>query len=469
MARKRSKAVRTSVGIGIVFALAAGLWGLGEWKPFAYKWPSQWDPRVAKLAGYVERSTKFRFKHPVRTRFLHNQEFEKLVTDDESSLMQDDRDFYKATSLLLRTLGVAKGNVDLFKDQNTLNAGNILAYYSPEDREMVIRLADAKDDGSKLSPALRATVVHELTHALQDQVFGLGRIREAAADSGQDEALTALIEGHAMSVEEKYVSDNFSDDEREQYTDATSGVDSPDLSAVPEIVSAQQMSAYVFGPTFVKSLQRHGRKTLIDAFLKKPPTSLEQTILPSKYFGDDNPEEISDPKLPKHAEPAVSGQISQLDLFFILVRTWNAPEALRLSDLWGNASYVGYYTEDEFCAAINMRGESESATDELRQAFGEWVKDPARKGARIEDHDNFFTVRACDPGAKADPDLPTADDTNQLFWRSGDISYIWQSEPGANAECVASGLYYEFTASELVNDSRVIDVYNELLSSCRRS
>ena len=65
--------------------------------------------------------------------------------------------------------------------------------------------------------------------------------------------------------------------------------------------------------------------------------------------------------------------------------------------------------------------------------------------------------------------LPTADDTNQLFWRSGDLSYIWRSEPGVNAECVASGLYYEFTAAELVNDSRVIDSYNELLSSCRRS
>lgn len=469
MRRKRSNTSRTAVALAVLVALGAGTWGLGQWRPFAYKWPSKWDPRIAKLAGYVERRTKFDFEHPVRARFLHNKEFDKLVTSDEADLTKDDREFYEGTNLLLRSLGVAKGKVDLFKDQNTLNAGNILAYYSPEDREMVIRLADAKDDGTKLSPSLRATVVHELTHALQDQIFGLGRMRERVADNGQDEALTALIEGHAMTVEEAYASDNFSDDEYQQYQDGTSGTDDPKVSAVPEIVSAQQISPYVFGPTFVKALQRRGRSVLIDAFLKNQPTSLEQTILPSKYFADDDPEDIELPKLPKHAKESVSGQISQLDLFFLMARTWNAPEALRLSDLWGNASYVGYFVGKDYCAAINVRGENDDATSELRSAFGEWVKQPVRRNATVKKHGEYFTVTACDPGEKANPVLPTADDTNQLFWRSGDISYIWQSEPGANAECVASGIYYKFDTNELANDPRVIDSYNELLKSCRRN
>lgn len=469
MTRRTSATAKTIVSLVVLVALGAGMWGLGQWKPFAYKWPAKWDPRIAKLAGYVERRTKFDFEHPVRARFLHSKEFDKLVTDDESDLTDADREFYDGTNLLLRSLGVAKGKVDLFKDQNTLNAGNILAYYSPDDREMVIRLADAKDDGTKLSPSLRATVVHELTHALQDQVFGLGRIREGAADSGQDEALTALIEGHAMSVEEAYASDNFSEDEYQQYQDGTSGSDDPDVNAVPEIVSAQQISPYVFGPTFVKALQRKGRSVLVDAFLKHQPTSLEQTILPSKYFSHDDPEEVETPKLPKHAKEVVTGQISQLDMFFLLTRTWNAPEALRLSDLWGNASYVGYRINADYCAAVNVRGENDDATDELRTAFGEWLKQPGRRDASIERHGEYFTLRACDPGEKANPDLPTADDTNQLFWRSGDISYIWQSEPGANAECVASGIYHEFDTQQLADDPRVIDTYNELLKSCRRS
>jgi len=464
--------IRPSRIVGAVAAVAvlgAGSWALGEWQPFAYDWPSQWDPRVAKLADYVERHADFEFEHAVRTRFLPDKEFEKLVTDDESDLTDEDREYYDATGRLLRTLGLASGDVDLFADQNALNAGGILAYSSPEDREMVIRMNPDDVKGDELSPALRATVVHELTHALQDQRFGLARIRERAADAGHDEALTALIEGHAMSIEESYASDNFSDAEREQYDKVMEGEDTPAMKQAPEILSAQQFSPYVFGPTFVEALEAKGEKTLIDAFLKKQLTSLEQTILPSKYFTKDSPEEIEMPEGPDGKEAAVSGQISQLDLFFLLVRTWGAPEALRLSDMWGNGSYAGFEVGDhDFCAAMNIRGETEEETEELRQAFTEWAKLPGLRDAEVESHDDHFSVTACDPGPKVKIELPTEIDTQQIFWRSGDISYIKRSEPDADAECVATGIYTEFTTEELQTDERVISRYNELIADCRR-
>lgn len=457
--------------LAAILVLGAASWGLGSWQPFAFDWPDNWDPRVAKLADYVERHADFPFEHPVRTRFLGDKEFEKLVTDDEADLADEDREYYDATGRLLRALGLAAGEVDLFKDQNTLNASGILAYYSPADREMVIRMNPDDVKGNELSPALRATVVHELTHALQDQRFGLERMRERAHDSSHDEALTALIEGHALSIENKYVSDNFSDAEREQYDSAMEGdeEDSAAISKVPEVLSAQQFSPYVFGPTFVEALERKGEKTLLDAFMKKQPKSLEQTILPSKYFDGDNPEEIDEPKGPKNSEVAVSGQLSQLDLFFLMVRAWDPPEALRLSDLWGNGSYAGFDVgDDDFCVVLNVRGDNDEATDELRQAFVEWAKSPGLRGAKVTAYDHYFSVESCDPGPKAKIDLPSETDTQQIFWRAGDISYIWRSEPESNAECIATGVYTEFTTEQLQTDDRVIDRYNELIAECRR-
>ena len=53
--------------------------------------------------------------------------------------------------------------------------------------------------------ATRVTVVHELTHALQDQHFDLNKLTDATKTSGADTALTALIEGDAVRVENKYV------------------------------------------------------------------------------------------------------------------------------------------------------------------------------------------------------------------------------------------------------------------------
>ena len=460
---------RIATGAVALAVLAGGSWVLGEWEPFAYNWPDEWDPRVAKLADYVERHADFEFEHPVRSRFLPDNEFEKLVTDDKDDLTDEDRDYYEATGRLLRSLGLADGEVDLFKDQNTLNASGILAYYSPKDREMVIRTNPEDVVDGELSPALRATVVHELVHALQDQRFGLVRMRERAEDSGHDEALTVLIEGHAMSIESKYTSDNFSEEEQEQYDEVMEGGGDPAVDDVPEIMSAQQFSPYVFGPTFVEALERKGDDTLIDAFMKKQPKSLEQTILPSKYFAKDDPEDVERPNGPKKSKLAVWGQISQLDLFFLLVRTWDAPEALRLSDLWGNGSYAGFDVgDDDFCAALNIRGESDEATEELREAFTEWAKLPGLRSAKVTSGDEYFTIEACDPGTKVTIELPTEVDTRQMFWRSGDIPYIWRSEPETDAECVATGVYTEFTTEELQTDERAIKRYNELIADCRR-
>lgn len=460
---------RVVVGAVALSVLAGGSWVLGEWQPFAYDWPEEWDVRVAELAEYVEEQAEFSFEHAVRSRFLPDKEFEKLITDDGQDLSDEDRDYYEATGRLLRSLGLADGELDLFEDQNALNASGILAYYSPEEREMVIRTNPDDIVDGELSPALRATVVHELVHALQDQRFGLIRMRERAKDSGQDEALTVLIEGHALAIESKYTSDNFSDEERAQYDEVMEGGDDPAVDEVPEIMSAQQLSPYVFGPTFVEALERKGDDALIEAFMKRQPKSLEQTILPSKYFAKDDPERIEKPRRPERSKLAVSGQISQLDLFFLLVRTRGAPEALRLSDLWGNGSFAGFNVgDDDFCAVLNLRGETDGATEELRLAFDEWAKLPGLRSAKITGHDEYFSIEACDPGPKVAIELPSEVDTRQMFWRSSDIPYIWRSEPTTDAECVATGVYTELTTEEVENDERAIERYNQLIADCRR-
>lgn len=466
-----------AAGLGIVVAVVAvaALWGLDRWKPFGPDWPDAWEPRVAPLASYVERHAGVGFDHPVPVKFLGDKEFNALVTDDEEDLTDDDKAYYDNIGGLLRALGLASGKVDVFRDQNTLNAGRILAYYSPGDREMVIRADAATLKGAPLSPSLRAVVVHELTHAAQDQRFGLARVRGKAKDSGHSEALTALIEGHALSVENRYVSDNFSDDERTEYEMGTSESDDADLADVPQILSASQMAPYVFGPTFMKALERQPNFDPNDAFLKKQPRSLEQVILPSKYFLGDDPDEIPTPKAPKGTTFLFDERISQLDLYFLLTRTLGAPLALEYSDTWGNGAYTVYSRDDEkdrsgsngiVCVAINLRAETVEQTENLAAAFEKWAERTSMFDATTQFVDGMVAVTACDPGEAAPHDLPTEDDTSQIFWRSGDITYIWQSEPGVDAECAATGLYTEFTVEELTSSDAVVPRYNELLSEC---
>ncbi len=246
MARQQ-RARKSALLMSAALLLAAASWGLSEWKPFAYNWPDKWDTRLAPLASFVEKQTGYSFRHPVSARFLNDKEFNKLVVNDEADLSTDDKQYYADLDALLRTLGLANGSFDSFSGLNDLSSGNTLAYYSPTDREMVIRSDAAALKGGELSASLRAVVVHELAHALQDQEFGLARINRRHTTSEESVAMTAILEGHANAAENMYVEENFDDKELELYQKDTTSSDTK-VKSIPEVLSAQQWHRMFLDP-----------------------------------------------------------------------------------------------------------------------------------------------------------------------------------------------------------------------------
>ena len=469
MARQQ-RARKSALLMSAVLLLAAASWGLSEWKPFAYNWPDKWDTRLAPLASFVEKQTGYSFRHPVSARFLNDKEFNKLVVNDEADLSTDDKQYYADLDALLRTLGLANGSFDSFSGLNDLSSGNTLAYYSPTDREMVIRSDAAALKGGELSASLRAVVVHELAHALQDQEFGLARIDRRHTTSEESVAMTAILEGHANAAENMYVEENFDDKELELYQKDTTSSDTK-VKSIPEVLSAQQSAPYVFGPTFIAALKQKGQQAITDVFLKKQPRSLAQIILPSKYFAGEEPTEIEPPAVPSKNEYALSDQLNQLDIYFILVRALGALEALKLSDMWGNGHYTAYRAKDKnakgkFCVAMNVVGSTSTGTQKLSAAFSTWAKTSTLANAQVKETDDHVAVSVCDPGTKVKHSLPTTDDTSQIFWRASDMAFIMRSEENTDAECVATALYTEFTIDEITNSDKMVTRYSELLDEC---
>ena len=469
MARQQ-RARKSALLMSAALLLAAASWGLSEWKPFAYNWPDKWDTRLAPLASFVEKQTGYSFRHPVSARFLNDKEFNKLVVNDEADLSTDDKQYYADLDALLRTLGLANGSFDSFSGLNDLSSGNTLAYYSPTDREMVIRSDAAALKGGELSASLRAVVVHELAHALQDQEFGLARIDRRHTTSEESVAMTAILEGHANAAENMYVEENFDDKELELYQKDTTSSDTK-LKSIPEVLSAQQSAPYVFGPTFIAALKQKGQQAITDVFLKKQPRSLAQIIMPSKYFAGEEPTEIEPPAVPSKNEYALSDQLNQLDIYFILVRALGALEALKLSDMWGNGHYTAYRAKDKngkgkFCVAMNVVGSTSTGTQKISAAFSTWAKTSTLANAQVKESDDHVAISVCDPGTKVKHSLPTTDDTSQIFWRSSDMAFIMRSEENTDAECVATALYTEFTIDEITNSDKMVTRYSELLDEC---
>jgi hypothetical protein len=69
--------------------------------------------------------------------------------------------------------------------------------------------------GDELTPAVRVTLAHELTHVLQDQHFDLQRLDEP--DFEEHEGLRAMAEGDAGRIEDIYVTDVLTSAEQTAY------------------------------------------------------------------------------------------------------------------------------------------------------------------------------------------------------------------------------------------------------------
>jgi hypothetical protein len=163
-----------------------------------------------------------------------------------------------------------------------LYGGAVLGYYSPsEDRIVVV--------SDSLDPAIdRATLAHELVHALQDQHFGLnGTPQTQDAQLAED----GLVEGDARLVEAMYESRCGAEWE---CVDRPPAGDGGGGGGFDFGVYLTIYTPYSEGPAFVQSLRDRGGWAAVNDAYANPPVSTEQVLHPARY-PDERPVEVSVP------------------------------------------------------------------------------------------------------------------------------------------------------------------------------
>ena len=260
--------------------------------------PAKWDTRIVALVTFVEKHRKLRFDHPIPVEFLDDAAFRKRVETDDSKVTKADRRDAKRYGEELRALGLIKGQVDILGASSDLAGADTLGYYDQDRKKMVIRGQDLK------ATDVRVTVVHELTHALQDQHFDLNKLSGKAKTSGEDNALTALVEGDATRIENQYLDTLPKTEQDAYYADLdqeiaanTPGVAGTDLAEVPPILGLLDEVPYDLGTPFVDVVAAEGGSKAIDAAFRHPPTSDQQIIDPAAYFAHRDPQRVPPPTL----------------------------------------------------------------------------------------------------------------------------------------------------------------------------
>ena len=170
-------------------------------------------PELASIAHQVEVARGHDYVTPPAAEAISSQEMDRRL--QESFAAYYPKDLYDRRTVAWRTIGVIPENADLHEAYRTFLTGEVVGFYDPETGELVYQ-------GSE-NPSFieRLTLAHELTHALDDQIFDLKRL-DAMTNSCQDErsaAALGLVEGSA------------------QYFSAATAAENPDIS-LPDLLQA---------------------------------------------------------------------------------------------------------------------------------------------------------------------------------------------------------------------------------------
>src|ERR1700737_3311506 len=155
--------------------------------------PGSIDAFVPQAVSFVEAHRGLRFKEPVKGNHLSDAEFSQRIV----ALQRRDRADTDRQAKLYRALGLIDRGVDVEKAEEELLGGNVVGYYDPKTKELVVR-------GDTATVSVRHVVVHELTHALQDQSFGLD-VNQRDQTDDQALAYISLVEGDAVRIEREYI------------------------------------------------------------------------------------------------------------------------------------------------------------------------------------------------------------------------------------------------------------------------
>ena len=263
--------------VGVVAAVSALGVGSTQAKVSVKATPTEAiDPATLAVRGFIPEGKRFveahrglKFTQDVPIKFLTDAAFTARITSkpvDKKAVDIANKEF--------RALGLIPAGVDLGKEFTTLSANGIIGFYDYNSKELVVRGVDPNTQE-------RVTLVHELTHALQDQHFRLARLNTVQTDEGSL-AFRSLVEGDAVRIQNEYVA-SLPKAEQDAYN-ASQAKPPTEISKVPVALLQEFAFPYIAGPTFVDAIfKAHGQVALDDAFLK-PPTTSAQLIHPQRFL-----------------------------------------------------------------------------------------------------------------------------------------------------------------------------------------
>lgn len=308
--------------------------------------------RLAALTPFVERERGLELRRPVTLRVLGDEDF-------VAALHEDDETGPAAYDLGATYGALGAADPEEFADEVTAELDDgVVGYYDAVREELVVR-------ERPVDAYLDLVLVHELTHALQDQWFKTDR-PELLDLTERLLAFDALVEGDAVRVERAWY--------RAQPPDVRAELDEaegrlPGETAYAPALDGGALAAeldfpYQAGLPLVDALLAAGGQDRLDAAFRTPPTTSEHVLHPETL--DDGPP-LSPPAPDRDGRVVDEGVLGERGLALVLGLD---PLAGGPQVGWDGDSYATYDEPDgRLCTVATVAMATPAARDALVEAL----------------------------------------------------------------------------------------------------
>jgi hypothetical protein len=323
------------------FGLAALMCAAAGW--------AQQDPRAQQLCGQANQIAReltqisgMPLHHPVPCDFITKAKISEFLQRRVKEAAKPGE--IRAEELTLKKFGLVPPDFDLAKNTVDLLTEQAAAFYDYDRKKLFITETTP-------SETQEPVLAHELSHALADQNYNLGKfVRQGRQSDDGSTARLAVMEGQATWLMAEYLARKNGQTLKDSpaLVKAMSSLSEasgqfPVYENAPLYLRLSLVFPYTKGMIFQNDLfQRDGQAAFGEVF-RKPPLSTQQIIHPEKYF---DPVKPTDPELPdppslKHGYKAlVGGSLGELEHAILIEQFAGKSTADQIAPHWRGCNFA---------------------------------------------------------------------------------------------------------------------------------
>jgi hypothetical protein len=309
---------------------------------------AQADPAARKLCSQANEIARqlttisgMELRHPVPCDFITKEKINEFLQKRVKEVAKPDE--VRAEELTLKKFGLVPADFDLAKTTVDLLTEQAAAFYDYDKKKLFVTDTTPSDTQEPV-------LAHELSHALADQNYNLGRfIRQGRKSDDGATARLAVMEGQATWLMSEFLARKTGQSLKDSPAlvammsnlSESGGGQYPVFDSSPLYERTTLVFPYTKGMLFQNALfQRHGVAAFGEVF-RKPPLSTQQIIHPDMYFGGIKPTQpdLPDPHLPRGYKGMVGGSFGELEHGILLEQYSGKERAAEIVPHWRGSNF----------------------------------------------------------------------------------------------------------------------------------